>query len=626
MALRIFRHMTGNRTMKSDSVSKDEKSEVLDQLSQPQASETEMQVITENAAQIVTDHDPVPVNDDVWRKRFHKVKGLTRFRRRWRIFLRMFKHLFRFMRLLGDKGFSRDEKLHMLRHMHEWHPDDLEEYRRQKDMSALNAFHISQAKLLKPRIVDTLVRLKFCTFVMRSEREYIRQRPAIGRVEVTPTAYTFYITRIPFGVKTTDMIQDWVSTELSVTMGKRVRGELEPQGGPRFTVMIASTNSIPNFVPFREAKDMPKNLPPLGIFIGRSTNGSPIYRDIAEGPHLLIGGGSGKGKSNSENAIACTLIMRNDPRIVKLVFFDLKGGVEFGIYSGIPHLFALAKGDWSCDGIVEFPRDVMPAFEALMIECNARLAKLKKAKVRNIAEYNRGKHIKNRIPYIVVFVDEWATTKKLAGDQVEDLLANLANLSRATGIHVVLASQNPKSEIINTTITVNFLWRLAFEMSQAASQAILGNWNAFGLNPKGRCIYQSNDGEIEVQTPRITNSTVAAILTAARTGGNIAEMMNVDAEEILDWALENTRGKLEAYTIHEAFKEKITQAALRDLLKSMENQAFDIHGTLYNVRPAAGNQARRMERMDDEGVSDAQNSDRQPSTDKFSPIASEELS
>ena len=357
--------------------------------------------------------------------------------------------------------------------------------------------------------------------------------------------------------------------------------------------------SIPNFVGFGDLDDktpMPKNLPPLAFWAGLSANGAPVYRNLAEAPHMIIAGSSGGGKSNMENCIACTLLRSNKPERLRVVFFDLKGGVEFDQYKDIPHLFPMKDGNWSTTGIVEFPSDVIPALNVLLKECMTRLDKLKKAGVKNIHEYNRKKR-NHSMPYIVVFFDEWASTKKLVGAEAESLLSNIANLSRAAGIHFLLSTQYPKAEIINTTISVNFPWRLAFNMPAGASQSVLGDWGAVGLTPVGRAVMLTMDGQMQIQTPRITNQNVMDVVEEARTGiAMTRNMQNIDTSDILEWSLNKASMKLDQDSVFNQFKEKITQAALRELLRSMENQVYDVQGTLYKVVPnvPGSNIGRRM--------------------------------
>lgn len=543
------------------------------------------------AYELFSDLGPIAVNDDVWRKRFAKY-GRSKFQR----LMRGLGRAWAYIKELQSPKYSMPEKMIMLRNMRPFEPDELEEIRRQSEEKRLLDFHIEQAKIIKPQIVETLTRLGFCYSITKNDRKIIKKRIFIGHVDVTPYAYTFYITRLPFGVKATEMAADWVSTELSITLKKKVRYMLDQVLGLRFTVEIGSTLSIPNFVEFKIIEKMPKNLPPLAFWAGLSTNGNPIYRNLADAPHMIIAGSSGAGKSNMQNVVISTLLMRQRPETLRVVFFDLKGGVEFAHFQGIPHLWK--SHDDKCDGIIEMPEQVVPALEALLAECNARLARLKNSKgiYKNIVEFNRGKHPKNRMPYIVAFFDEWAVARKQRdGDKAESILANIANLARATGIHFVLSTQYPKAEILNTLISVNFPWRIAFNMSTAASQAVLSNWNAVGLQPIGRAVFQADGREVLIQAPRVTNNTIAAITSALRTGGLVEEMASLDAEEILKWALENIGGKLDRDTLFAQFRDRLSQAALNDLLRSMEEKIFDIDGTLYKVINKGGNSGRRME-------------------------------
>jgi S-DNA-T family DNA segregation ATPase FtsK/SpoIIIE len=289
--------------------------------------------------------------------------------------------------------------------------------------------------LIETRIVEKLTQLRFCHYVTKNDQVHVKKRIRFSRVDVSPFAYVYIVSSLPFGVKMTDIVQEWVTNEVSATINKKVRIELDIWG-LRITVEVGSTLSIPNFVGFGDLDDkhpMPKNLPPLAFWAGLTSNGAPVYRNLADAPHMIIAGSSGGGKSNAENCIACQLIRNNDPQRVRMVFFDLKGGVEFGHFEGIPHLWPMKSNKgWSTAGIVEFPSDVIPSLKALFDECMDRLTKLKKAKVKNINEFNRRRK-ENRLPYIVVFFDEWASTKKLVGNEAESILSNIANLSRSAG-------------------------------------------------------------------------------------------------------------------------------------------------------------------------------------------------
>jgi hypothetical protein len=141
-------------------------------------------------------------------------------------------------------------------------------------------------------------------------------------------------------------------------------------------------------------------------------------------------------------------------------------------------------------------------------------------------------------------------------------------------------------------------------MSSGASQSVLGDWGAFGLSPVGRAVLQTMDGQIQIQTPRITNQNVLDVTEEARTGvKNTRNMENVDASDILEWAITNAGGKLDHDSIFNQFREKISRDAVRAILKSMERETFDVQGILYKVLPGAGTQSRRMILVDEAGLS-----------------------
>lgn len=555
------------------------------------------------SATVSSDTGAYADNDDIWKKRFVK-RGMSRLRRRIRRVWALIGVFFSFVNEFRNPKLTRAEKIIMLQRFRKWHPEELENYRRGKTNNDLFDFHRVQAKLIETRIIEVLTNLGFCMHITKGEKKFIKKRIAVVQVDVSPFAYTYHLGRMPFGVRVTEIAQDWVGTELAASIGKKVRYDLDLEG-LRFTVEVGSTLSIPNFVGFGDLDDvhkMPQNLPPLSFWVGLSSNGAPVYRNLAEAPHMIIAGSSGGGKSNMENTIACTLLHRNKPERLRVVFFDLKGGVEFDQYNGLPHLYPMKDDKWSTTGIVEFPSDVIPALNYLFKECMTRLGKLKKAGVKNIHEYNRKKRT-NTMPYIVVFFDEWASTKKLVGAEAESLLSNIANISRAAGIHFLLATQYPKAEIINTTISVNFPWRLAFNMPAGASQSVLGDWGAVGLSPVGRAVMLTMDGQLQIQTPRITNQNVLDIVEEARTGIAITRnMQNVDAQDILEWSLTKAGMKLDHDSVFNEFREKIAREELRAILRDMEGKIYEVQGLLYKVIPGVGTLSRRMILADEAGA------------------------
>jgi len=548
-----------------------------------------------------SDHIPIADNDDLYKVRFKKRRGMTKLKRSMRKARRWLNKALAFVGELISNKYATDEKIRMLVSLKVPDEDALEAARRAKEEAKLFRIHREQARVVELQLINVLTNLGFCHRVTHENRTQVKGRVKIMKVDVSPFAYTYHIKSVPYGVKKTDMSQDWVATEIASTIGKKVRHDLD-LFGLRYTVEVGSTLSIPNFATFKDFDKMPKNMPPLAFYAGQTTNGAPVYRNLAEAPHMIVAGQTGGGKSNLLNGIICGLISRQPATTLQIILFDLKGGVEFDSFYGIPHLMRI--GD-DADGIIEYPEQIIPALKAIMDECTKRLAKLKKGKVKNIGEYNRGRHPKNRIPYVIGIFDEYTTARKLAGPEVETLLSTIANISRAAGIHFIIGTQYPKSDVLSTLISVNFPWRIAFNMPPSASQSVLGNWDASGLTPVGRAILQSAEGETYIQTPRITNSTIKNIIDAVKNGDNDIAVNTVDPEEIIEWALNTTGGALNYEAIFNQFSERISKHQVTDLLRSMVKKTFDVNGSLYRVvQPANPAQSRYVELVDGHDVMD----------------------
>lgn len=557
------------------------------------------------------DSTPYALNEDPYKIRFRRM-GMTRLKRLWRKLVAWIKEAFAFAADLRSPKFTPDEKRLMLMRLRRWHPDDLDEHRRRKTANEVFNLHKQQARLIEQRLIEKLTQLRFCHYITKNDQVHVKRRIKFSHVNVSPYAYVYIVQTLPFGVKMTDIAEEWVTNELSATVNKKVRIELN-QWGLRITVEVASTLSIPNFVQFKDMVDkFPKTAAPLTFIGGMATNGALVYRNLADAPHMIIAGQTGAGKSNQENVVITSILHRNDPRLVKFVFFDMKGGVEFTFYEGIPHLLPMSekteKGEWTCDGIIERKHDVIPALTWLTKECERRLKIIKGAKVKSIAEYNRGKRIDKKIPSIVMVFDEWAIVRKSEyGKEAQTLVGELGNISRSAGFNIILCTQYPNAEILDPTISVNFDWRFAFNMTTGASQSVLGgSWDAYGLSPVGRAIFHTGEGNIQLQTPRITNGNIEAIVQGIKTGSaNIGGMLGVDLLEILEWALNNTGGKLDTETLFNQFREKISKDNLRELMRSADNKVYDLNGTLYRVvNDRGGNRARHLEIAEETAPSD----------------------
>lgn len=420
----------------------------------------------------------------------------------------------------------------------------------------------------------------------------------------------FHASELPEGIWNTRLVQQDVVNELMGSVGRPIEAFYSEYTGLIYGIERAGSRGIPDMVGFLNmVREMPQNMPLLAYPAGITAGGRAVYLDLADAPHLLIAGGSGKGKSNSENFVICSLILRNTPDTLRLILLDLKGGVEFGPYERLPHLLKmeLAEWDgkpWKCNGLVELPGDIAPALKWLQVECYRRLDLLRRTSSSNrpcktIVEYNQIR--KEKLPYVVVIMDEAAVASRKAGSMFGDLLSELTNLARAVGIHFVMAAQAPKASIMDTEITGNFQHRFAFAMKQGPSMSVLGSHRAVGLSPKGRAILQTPEEEdIEIQTPRITNQTVVQIVRAVMQGKaetiyKTEKAVTLDIEEILRWALLNKDGKLEVKALYGQFKQSIKQAELEQLLIASDNQNYTILGRTYTIIPPAGRRARRME-------------------------------
>lgn len=241
-----------------------------------------------------------------------------------------------------------------------------------------------------------------------------------------------------------------------------------------------------------ESEGFKKMPPPLRFALGQDVAGTPISANLAAMPHLLIAGATGSGKSVCVNSIICCLLAHNTPDDLRLIMVDPKR-VELTNYNGIPHLLAPV--------VVEMDR-VVGALQWVTREMDSRYQKFHDARARNIIEYNRkvvaggGK----KLPYMVVIIDELADLMLLAPDQTEKSITRLAQLARATGIHVIIATQRPSVDVVTGLIKANFPARVAFAVSSGVdSRVILDQPGADRLLGRGDMLFQAPDSPAPVR-------------------------------------------------------------------------------------------------------------------------------
>ncbi|MFC1947987.1 DNA translocase FtsK [Chloroflexota bacterium] len=218
----------------------------------------------------------------------------------------------------------------------------------------------------------------------------------------------------------------------------------------------------------------------LSLALGKGAGGEAVAGDLAKMPHLLIAGATGSGKTVCLNAVVCCLLLNNTPSDVRFIMIDPKR-VELTTFNSIPHL--------ATPVIVESDKAI-EALRWLGREMNNRYQILASAGKRNIDGYNKNKEGKDRMPYLVLVIDELADLMMTGGDEVEQILCRLAQLSRAVGIHLVVATQRPSVDVITGLIKANFPTRISFAVtSQVDSRTILDIGGAEKLMGSGDMLF-----------------------------------------------------------------------------------------------------------------------------------------
>ncbi|MBN4054845.1 DNA translocase FtsK, partial [Nitrospira defluvii] len=228
----------------------------------------------------------------------------------------------------------------------------------------------------------------------------------------------------------------------------------------------------------------------LRLAIGKNIFGTAVSVDLAKMPHLLIAGATGAGKSVGLNTMVLSLLYTATPAEVKMIMIDPKM-LEFSLYDGIPHLIT---------PVIVKPNAAAGALKKMVVEMQRRYELLSEKGVRNIEAYNK-LAVKSEemvpLPYIVIFIDELADLMITAAKQVEDSIARLAQMARAAGIHLILATQRPSVDVLTGLIKANFPARIAYCVaSKTDSRTILDENGAEKLLGKGDMLYSAGTGKI----------------------------------------------------------------------------------------------------------------------------------
>jgi S-DNA-T family DNA segregation ATPase FtsK/SpoIIIE len=250
----------------------------------------------------------------------------------------------------------------------------------------------------------------------------------------------------------------------------------------------------------------PEKTSPLVAWLGKGIDGNPVWTDLAKMPHVLVAGTTGSGKSGCVNAILSSILMQASPNDVRLVLVDPKQ-VELNHYENVPHLLT---------PVVTSPRLAANVLSNLIGEMESRYGIMSEARARNLGELNRVrvKAGEAPLPHILCVIDELADLMMVAPAEVEDSIIRLAQKSRATGIHLVLATQRPSTDIITGTIKVNIPSRIAFAVSsQTDSRVILDQGGAESLLGQGDMLFRgAGSSKLQrVQGAFITEDEIARI-------------------------------------------------------------------------------------------------------------------
>ena len=355
-------------------------------------------------------------------------------------------------------------------------------------------------------------------------------------VNVGP-AVTQYEMEIKAGTKVSKILS--LNREIALSLAAKDVRIQAPIPGKR-TVGIEIPNKSISMVTVREIIDaIPKSMDEskLMVTLGKNIMGKPIYCEINKTPHLLVAGSTGSGKSVCINSIIVSILMRAKPDEVKFVLVDPKK-VELSMYNGVPHLLI---------PVVTDPRKANIALKKIVAEMEKRYDLFEASGTKNIAGYNLYLEKKNenlpdsekikKLPYIVVIIDELAELMLVAAKEVEDSIMRITQMARAAGIHLIVATQRPSTDVITGVVKANIPSRISFAVSSSIdSRTILDMTGAEKLLGKGDMLFlpQGENTPIRVQGTFISDEDIKKVVdyTISQQKARYDETLLMDEEEM----------------------------------------------------------------------------------------------
>lgn len=343
------------------------------------------------------------------------------------------------------------------------------------------------------------------SFGVRAKVLEVVRGPSVTRYEIQPDV----------GVKVSRIVS--LTDDIALALAaKDIRMEAPIPG--KSAIGIEVPNSEVSVVTMREVMESPafQDAPSkLSITLGRDISGQPIVGNLARMPHLLVAGATGSGKSVCINGIITSVLYKAKPDEVKFLMIDPKM-VELNVYNGIPHLLA---------PVVTDPRRASLALKKVVVEMEKRYELFSKSGTRNIEGYNKmlvETQTGAPLPFIVVIVDELADLMMVAANDVEDAICRLAQMARAAGIHLIIATQRPSVDVITGVIKANIPSRIAFGVSsQVDSRTILDSAGAEKLLGRGDMLYlpMGASKPVRVQGAFLSDQEVETVVNFVRTQG-----------------------------------------------------------------------------------------------------------